>query len=396
MREYATRSAYLLSQTERSRRVKSIKLSQRGEVDQVHKSGINCVDIDSGEGKYLLSSSSNGGIAIHDIEECFYSDKFQCKAIGTVNSSLKDSHKHSVETVQWYPNDTGMFLSSSVDRTLRVWDTNALEVVENFQLEGIVYQHQMPVNARKHCLVATACEDSRVYLCDLKSGSAIHILKGHSKAVVSVAWSPRNEYFLATGSRDNKVLLWDVRKAVGSILSLDQHNGKGGSKSSAINTAHNGHVNGISFSPDGLHLLTYGTDDRLRLWDTFTGKNTLVNFGRVHNPSRKAIKLCQSSGTSNLVTFVPSGSSIKVYEVVTGKHVVTLDGHYNNVNCCTFHHHFQALFSGANDTNLLIWLPEMNRTADEKTTSSAAVDAKTADVVRNPYQDSWSSDEDET
>ena len=395
MREYTTRSAYLLPQTERSKRVKAIKLSQRGEVDQVHKSGINCVDIDSGEGKYLLSSSSSGGITIHDIEECFYSDKFQCKAIATVNRSLKDSHKHSVETVQWYPNDTGMFLSSSVDRTLRVWDTNALQVVENFQLEGIIYHHQMPVNARKQCLVATACEDSRVYLCDLKSGSAIHILKGHSKAVVSVAWSPRSEYFLATGSRDNKVLLWDVRKAVGSILSLDQHNGKGGSRSSAINTAHNGHVNGISFSPDGLHLLTYGTDDRLRLWDTFTGKNTLVNFGRVHNPSRKAIKLCQSSGTSNQVTFVPSGSSIEVFEVVTGKHVVTLGGHYNNVNCCTFHHHFQALFSGANDTNLLVWLPEMNRTTDEKMTSAVA-EAKTADVTYNPYQDSWSSDEDET
>lgn len=392
MREQAIRSAHLFSQAERSKRLQAIKLSQRGDVEQVHKSGINCVDIDTGEGKYLLSSSSNGRIAIHDIEECFYSETFNCKSVVTVERTLKDSHKHSVETVQWYPNDSGMFLSSSVDRTLRVWDTNALQVVENFQLEGIVYHHQMPKNSRKHCLVATACEDSRVYLCDLKSGSAIHILKGHTKAVVSVSWSPRNEYFLATGSRDNKVLLWDVRKAVGSILSLDQHNGKGGSRSSAINTAHNGHVNGISFSSDGLHLLTYGTDDRLRLWDTFTGKNTLVNFGRVHNPSRKAIKLCQSSGTSNEVAFVPSGSNIEVFEVLTGQHVVTFGGHYNNVNCCTYQQHFQALFSGANDTNLLVWLPEMNRTTDVKTASTVA----TASAADNPYQDSWSSDEEQT
>ena len=395
MREQATRSGYLFSQDERSKRVRSIKLSQHGEVEQVHKSGINCLDIDTGEGKYLLSSSSNGKISIHDIEECFYSANFKCNSVATVERTLRDSHKHSVETVQWYPNDTGMFLSSSVDNTLKVWDTNALQVVESFQLEGIVYHHQMPKNARKHCLVATACEDSRVYLCDLKSGSAIHILKGHSKAVVSVAWSPRNEFFLATGSRDNRVLLWDVRKAVGSILSLDQHNGKGASRSSAINTAHNGHVNGISFSPNGLHLLTYGTDDRLRLWDTFTGKNTLVNFGRVHNPSQKAIKLCQSSGTSNEVAFVPSGSNIEVFEVVSGKRVVTLSGHFNNVNCCIFHQHFQALFSGANDTNLLVWLPQMNRTSDVKETAVVAA-ANTKDKVNNPYQDSWSSDEEGT
>lgn len=395
LREQATNWSYLLTQAERSKRVKSIKLSQHGEMEQVHKSGINCVDIDIGEGKYLLSSSSSGTIAIHDIEECFYGDRFQCKVVASVGKREENSHKHSVETVQWYPKDTGMFLSSSVDQTLRVWDTNALQVVEKFRLEGIVYHHQMPVNARKHCLVATACEDSRVYLCDLKSGSAIHILKGHTKAVVSVAWSPRNEYFLATGSRDSKVLLWDVRKAVGSILSLDQHNGKGGSRSSAINTAHNGHVNGISFSPDGLHLLTYGTDDRLRLWDTFTGKNTLVNFGHVHNPSRKAIKLCQSTGTSNQVAFVPSGSNIEVYEVVTGKHITTLGAHYNNVNCCTFHRHFQALFSGSNDTCLLVWLPEMNKAMDVKVTSTMAK-TETAVNGNNPYQDSWSSDEEET
>ena len=30
-------------------------------------------------------------------------------------------------------------------------------------------------------------------------------------------------------SQDNKVLLWDVRKATGPLLSLDQHNGSGSS-----------------------------------------------------------------------------------------------------------------------------------------------------------------------
>ena len=43
-------------------------------------------------------------------------------------------------------------------------------------------------------------------------------------------------------------------------------------------TAHNGHVNGLCFSSDGLHLLSFGTDNRLRLWDTCTGKNTLVRY----------------------------------------------------------------------------------------------------------------------
>lgn len=44
----------------------------------------------------------------------------------------------------------------------------------------------------------------------------------------------------------------------------------------AANTAHNGKVNGLCFTSDGLHLLTVGTDNRMRLWNSSNGENTLV------------------------------------------------------------------------------------------------------------------------
>ncbi len=42
--------------------------------------------------------------------------------------SSRHVHKFSVETVQWYPHDTGMFVSSSFDKTMKVWDTETLKV----------------------------------------------------------------------------------------------------------------------------------------------------------------------------------------------------------------------------------------------------------------------------
>lgn len=42
--------------------------------------------------------------------------------------SSRHVHKFSVETVQWYPYDTGMFVSSSFDKTMKVWDTETLKV----------------------------------------------------------------------------------------------------------------------------------------------------------------------------------------------------------------------------------------------------------------------------
>lgn len=45
-----------------------------------------------------------------------------------------------------------------------------------------------------------------------------------------------------------------------------------------VNTAHKGDVNGLCFTDEGLSLLSFGTDDRMRLWDVASGKNTLVGF----------------------------------------------------------------------------------------------------------------------
>jgi len=48
-------------------------------------------------------------------------------------------HKFSVETVQWYPHDTGMFVSSSFDKTMKVWDTETLKVRETTFLTVITH-----------------------------------------------------------------------------------------------------------------------------------------------------------------------------------------------------------------------------------------------------------------
>ena len=48
----------------------------------------------------------------------------------------------------------------------------------------------------------------------------------------------------------------------------------------SVVTAHGGHVNGLCFSSDGLFLASFGTDNQIRLWDTFSGRNMLVRKGR--------------------------------------------------------------------------------------------------------------------
>lgn len=70
---------------------------------------------------------------------------------------------------------------------------------DEYEFSGIVYSHHMSPVATTHCLVAVGCHSSTLKLVDLKSGSATHMLKGHKKSILTVRWSPKNEYLLVSG-----------------------------------------------------------------------------------------------------------------------------------------------------------------------------------------------------
>ncbi|XP_075323871.1 DNA excision repair protein ERCC-8 isoform X3 [Odontesthes bonariensis] len=215
-----------LRRAESTRRVLSLKLNPERDVDRVHGNGINTIDIDAIEGRYMLSGGADGVIVIYDLENYSGKPQYTCKAVCTVGRSSRYVHKFSVETVQWYPCDTGMFVSSSFDKTMKVWDTETLKPAEVFEFEGNVYSHHQSPIARKHSLIAVGTKNPKIQLCDLKSGSRIHVLQGHRAEVLSVRWSPRYEHILATASADSKVKVWDVRRASGDLFTLDQHNGE--------------------------------------------------------------------------------------------------------------------------------------------------------------------------
>ncbi|KAK3540419.1 hypothetical protein QTP70_030970 [Hemibagrus guttatus] len=380
-----------LRRAESTRRVLSLELNHDRDVARIHGNGVNCIDIEVIEGRYMLSGGSDGVIVIYDLENSSKKSHYTCKAVCTVGRSNRHVHKFSVETVQWYPYDTGMFVSSSFDKSMKVWDTETLKPADVFQFDGNVYCHHMSPIARKHSLIAVGTKDPKVQLCDLKSGSRIHVLQGHRGEILSVQWSPRYEHILATASTDGRVRMWDVRRAAGSLFTLDQYNGdKSKASSEAVNTAHNGRVNGLCFTDDGLYLLTTGTDDRMRLWNSATGHNTLVNYGKVVNESRKGVKFTVSRGCSPEFVFVPCGSSVAVYSLYTGKLVTTLRGHYNNVDCCEFHPDYQELYSGGKDCNILAWVPVLRQPDVEDEGKKGGAQA----AVNPAFEDAWSSEED--
>lgn len=381
-----------LSRAEATRRVLSLDLNKNKDVERVHENGINVLDIEPVEGRYMLSGGSDGIIALYDLENLTRKPSYMCKVLCKIGKGHPDVHHFSVETVQWYPHDTGMFTSSSFDKTLKIWDTNSLRLAEIFHFTGNVYSHHMSPLATKHSLIAVGTSNPKVQLCDLKSGSSTHILQGHRGEVLSVCWSPRYDFILATASTDSKVKLWDIRKAAGCLITLDQNNGeKSKSSSQAANTAHNGRVNGLCFTGDGLHLLSLGTDNRMRLWNSATGENTLVNYGKVLNKSRKCVKFTVSACCNPDFAFVPVDATIAVYTIYSGEKIAVLNGHYSDVDCCVFHPLYQDLYSAGKDCNVLAWVPAMLEPDPDEDTDKS----KSKAHIHPAFQDAWSSSDED-
>lgn len=179
-----------------------------------------------------------------------------------------------------------------------------------------------------HVMVACATQSSIVRLVDLKSGAMIQGLLGHQGDVLGVAWSPRDEYILASAGADGTVRLWDVRRSAGCLgmLDLEDEVGlleRGGEK--MWGKAHVGPCNGLAWTDDGEMIVTVGHDERIRVWEASTGRNTLVHFGAgVRNKRMAGMQPVVVRQGGRQLLFWPNERDLVVGDLVEGRIVKRL------------------------------------------------------------------------
>lgn len=164
------------------------------------------------------------------------------------------------------------FLASADEEGyIRLWDFFSNQEVFNLQWHsGTVNSLVFSPDGR---LLASAGDDAIVKLWDIYNKTELHTLRGHDAehdtfehrnffgrvisgtysyargAVMSIAFSPYGHY-LASGSRDGFIKLWDV--ASGREL----HTLVG----------HTSSVNSVAFSPDGRFLASGSSDETIKIW----------------------------------------------------------------------------------------------------------------------------------
>ena len=237
----------------------------------------------------MLSGGAESSIILWDLESA-ENPLNRCRYTPAAKAGKAPSaHKFGITHLSFYPFDSQAFLSTSYDHTLKIYATETLALSASFDLNSVVYSHALSPIA-DHLLVACATQHPAVRLVDLRSGASAHSLAGHQGAVLSVAWSPRDEYILASSSSDGTVRLWDIRRSAGSLgaLDMDDSVGIGGEDGRGKNArsrnhgkAHIGACNGVVWTEDGRHIVTAGHDERVRVWDVGVGANALSHFGPI-------------------------------------------------------------------------------------------------------------------
>lgn len=410
-----------------------------------HTGAVSALQVDNQEGRFLLSGSGDATVCIYDLskwgtEQCLKgSTSLSSSDEGSVYRPVARSvrvpfgdehgHSHSVVQVQWYPVDTGAFLSASAEGSILVWDTHAMEPVIRWNpLSSISCMNLSTSQGRSESLLAVGSfDDESVRLLDIRSGAASHSLVGHEEGITCVQWSPASDVIVASGSLDGTVRLYDIRKPGSrsclAVLDRDQPvnstknrpfrssyshlaspfkdeaspNNYGNSKSNSV-VSHGGAVSSLCFTIDGTSLVSTGTDGKLQNWDLAIGSGHVLplNFSsRANQPAvdrnQTRIPLVLQECGKETLAWVGYGSQVLGYSLQRGgQPTQVLDGHMHVVTSLERVNHSMQLFSGARDGLILAWGTPSEATRRRKRRSGSAEDQrKRIRETTNGDVDSW-------
>jgi len=155
-------------------------------------------------------------------------DSIPTSLIPSISSSSTTSSLKASLCLQWNPVDTGMFITASVDKTLKLWDTNRFECVDVIGIQEQITWAAMSPFAVEHNLIAVSLhqtvsgERQAAIIDPLVGAPTLSFRGGHSQPIVSkVLWSLRNSFTILTTGDDGRILFWDIRLPVKPICSLD-------------------------------------------------------------------------------------------------------------------------------------------------------------------------------
>ena len=159
-----------------------------------------------------------------------------------------------------------------------------------------------------------------IWIYDAQSGEEVSLLTEYTNRVSSVVFSPDGQT-IASASDDNTIHVWDVDTG-GQIKTL---------------IGYTSDVESVAFSPDGKMIASVYKSNIVRLW----------HFDAAYSQ----IPLSQDS----LLDRLSFKHTVRLWDVATGRDILTLTGHTDDVNSVSFSPDGKTLASGSDDDTIRLW-----------------------------------------
>lgn len=314
------------------------------------------------DGRSIVGGSTGNTVRIWDI------------ATGEVLRSYK-GHTGLVLSAAVSPNGK-ILASSGEDGELRLWNIQEETLMASTPNPKLLVE-ALAFSPDGKTLAGSADNDIRIW--NGATGRQIRELKGHTKLVSSLQYSPDGELLLS-GSYDREARLWNA--ATGALRKTftgskeDIHavsfsrDGKtiatgGGlfaevgelrlwdASSGALKRelkGHTGFVSGLTYTPDNKTLVSSSWDQSVRLWDAATGqpKRTLHGLGAW-------MKQVAYSPDGRTIAAASHDNTVKLWDAATGTLKFTLTGHSDEVNSVAYSPDGKTLVSGGGDLVVKVW-----------------------------------------
>lgn len=229
-----------------------------------HTKGVLDVDFGGPRGGTLLASCSS------DLTIKLWDPSDEYKNIRTL-----PGHDHSVSAIRFVPSGAAgapssgnLLVSASRDKTLRIWDVTTGYCVKTINGHSDWVRDVCPSIDGRWLL--SGGNDQTARLWDASNGEVKTTFMGHDNAIECVALAPPSSYphlaalaglkkppaasstaeFLATGSRDKTIKIWDGRGTLIKTL-----------------IGHDNWVRALVWHPGGKYLLSCADDKTIRCWD---------------------------------------------------------------------------------------------------------------------------------
>jgi WD40 repeat protein len=260
-------------------------------------------------------------------------------------------HQDNIQSVAFSP-DGKSLVSSSWDNTANLWDVANGQLLNT--LSWPILSYGAIVFSPDGKILASALADQTILLWDATNGQRLHTLSGHTGVVNTVAFSPDGQT-LASGSDDNTIILWDVA----SGQSLQTLSGNPLTMSDGTMWFF-GKVNNLAFSPDGQFLASGSSDYTLILWDVATWKaiHVLASIGGERTDSPNSIAF--SPDGSLLASLMPvyfTYFPIQLMKVAGWEPPSNFqfDGHTLDITSLSFSPDGKTLASASRDQTIILW-----------------------------------------